>query len=118
MGLIAKLPVALASGMGLNAFFIYTVCISLGFSYVNALSIILIEGLIFLVLTITGGIKKIYASIPDSVRYAIPAGIGLFITLLGLQNSRIIISSQTFHYFLFCLFYIKILLIFANDKSS
>ncbi len=95
MGLIAKLPVALASGMGLNAFFIYTVCISLGFSYENALSIILIEGLIFLVLTITGGIKKIYASIPDSVRYAIPAGIGLFITLLGLQNSRIIISSQT-----------------------
>ena len=58
MGLIAKLPVAFASGLGLNAFFIYTVCISIGFSYENALVIILAEGLIFLILTLTGGIKK------------------------------------------------------------
>lgn len=94
MGLIAKLPVALASGMGLNAFFIYTVCITLGFSYENALMIILIEGLLFLILTLTGGIKKIYEAIPDSIRYAIPAGIGLFIALLGFQNSGIIVSNK------------------------
>ena len=94
MGLIARLPVALASGMGFNAFFVYTVCISLGFSYPNALFIIFMEGIIFLILTLTGGIKRIYAGIPDSVRYSIPAGIGLFIALLGLQNSGIIVSSQ------------------------
>lgn len=93
MGLIAKLPVAMASGMGLNAFFIYTVCISLGFSYSNALFIILLEGLIFLILTLTGGIKKMYEAIPNSIRYSIPAGIGLFIALIGLQNSKIIISN-------------------------
>ena len=94
MGLIAKLPVALASGMGLNAFFIYTVCIALGFSYENALFIIFIEGLIFLILTLTGGIKKIYEAIPDSIRYSIPAGIGLFIALLGFKNSGIIVPNQ------------------------
>ena len=94
MGLIAKLPVALASGMGLNAFFIYTVCITLGFSYENALLIILAEGLIFLILTLTGGIKKIYESIPDCIRYSISAGIGLFIALLGLHSAGIVVSSK------------------------
>lgn len=94
MGFVAKLPVALASGMGLNAFFVYTVCISLGFSYENALFLIFCEGLIFLILTLTGGIKKIYDAIPDSIRFSIPAGIGLFIALLGFQNSGIIISSK------------------------
>lgn len=95
MGLIAKLPVAFASGLGLNAFFIYTVCISIGFSYENALVIILAEGLIFLILTLTGGIKKIYEAIPDSIRFAISAGIGLFIALLGLLNSGIIVANSS-----------------------
>ena len=75
LGFIAKLPIAMASGMGLNAFFIYTTCIALGFSYENALLIILAEGLIFLILTLTGGLKKIYESIPDSIRLSISVGI-------------------------------------------
>ena len=95
MGLIAKLPIAFASGLGLNAFFIYTVCLSLGFSYENSLVIILAEGLIFLILTLTGGIKKIYESIPDNIRFAISAGIGLFIAYLGLLNSGIIVAHKS-----------------------
>lgn len=129
MGFIAKLPLALASGMGLNAFFVYTVCISFGFAYEVALLTIFNEGLIFLILTKTGCIKKIYDAIPNSIRYSIPAGIGLFIALLGFQNSGIIVSSpatglalnsfnllstswqKTFPAFitLFCLFVIAIL---------
>ena len=94
LGFIAKLPIAMASGMGLNAFFIYTACIALGFSYENALLIIFAEGLIFLVLTLTGGLKKIYEAIPNSIRLSISVGIGLFIALLGLMNSGIIISNK------------------------
>ncbi len=94
MGFIARLPIALAGGMGLNAFFVYTVCIASGFSYENALLIIFFEGLIFLILTLTGGIKKIYEAVPDSIRFSIPAGIGLFMTLLGLRNSGIIVPDE------------------------
>ena len=93
MGIIANLPIGLASGMGLNAFFIYTVCISFGFSYENALVTILIEGLIFLFLSLTGGLNKIYDAIPTCVRGAISGGIGLFLALLGLQNAGIIIPN-------------------------
>lgn len=93
MGFIANLPIGLASGMGLNAFFIYTVCISFGFSYENALVTILIEGLIFLFLVLSGGLNKIYDAIPSCVRSAISIGIGLFLALLGLQNARIIIPN-------------------------
>ncbi len=94
MGFIANLPISLASGMGLNAFFVYTVCISFGFSYENALVTILIEGLIFLILAICGGLKKIYDAIPFCVRGAISAGIGLFMALLGLQNAGIIVPNN------------------------
>jgi len=94
MGLIAKLPIGLASGMGLNAFFIYTVCVTLGFSYENALVTILIESVLFLILTLAGALSKIYDAIPNSIRAAIPAGIGLFMALLGFQNSGIIIPNS------------------------
>ena len=94
MGFIANLPISLASGMGLNAFFVYTVCLSFGFSYENALVTILIEGLIFLILTVCGGLKKIYDAIPFCVRGAISAGIGLFMALLGLQNAGIIVPND------------------------
>lgn len=94
MGLIAKLPLALASGMGINAFFVYTVCIGSGLSYANALVLILLEGILFIVLTVTGLRKMLFEAIPDSVKKAIPAGIGLFIAFLGLQNAGIVVNSD------------------------
>lgn len=81
-GILANLPLAQASGMGLNAFFVYTVCIGFGLSYANALVLILMEGVVFILLTVTGLREKIFDSLPDCVRVAIPAGIGLFIALL------------------------------------
>ena len=94
-GLMANLPLAQASGMGLNAFFVYTVCIGFGLSYANALVLILFEGLFFIFLTATGLRKKIFESLPDAVRIAIPSGIGLFIALLGLQNAGIVVPDTS-----------------------
>lgn len=94
-GLLANLPLAQASGMGLNAFFVYTVCIGFGLSYANALVLILIEGITFILLTVTGLRKKIFDSLPDAVRVAIPSGIGLFIALLGLQNAGIVVPDSS-----------------------
>ncbi len=94
-GLLANLPLAQASGMGLNAFFVYTVCIGFGLSYANALVLILIEGIVFILLTVTGLRKKIFDALPTAVRVAIPAGIGLFITFLGLQNAGIVKANDS-----------------------
>ena len=94
-GLIANLPLVMASGMGLNAFFVYTVCIGFGLSYANALVLILGEGIVFILLTVTGLRKKIFESLPDAVRVAIPGGIGLFIALLGLQNAGIVVPNTS-----------------------
>ena len=95
IGLLANLPLAQASGMGLNAFFVYTVCMGLGLSYANALVLVLIDGVVFILLTISGLRKKIFDAIPRSVRVAIPAGIGLFIAFVGLQNAGLIIPSSS-----------------------
>ena len=94
-GLISNLPLVQASGMGLNAFFVYTVCVGFGLSYANALVLILAEGLVFILLTVTGLRKKIFDSLPDAVRVAIPGGIGLFIALLGLQNASIVVPDSS-----------------------
>ena len=94
-GLISNLPLAMASGMGLNAFFVYTACIGFGLSYANALVLILGEGIVFILLTVTGLRKKIFESLPDAVRVAIPGGIGLFIALLGLQNANIVVPDTS-----------------------
>ncbi|MBQ8836073.1 MAG: NCS2 family permease [Clostridia bacterium] len=94
-GLLSNLPLAQASGMGLNAFFVYTVCIGFGLSYANALVLILIEGIVFILLTVTGLRKKIFDALPDVVRVAIPSGIGLFIALLGLQNAGIVVPDSS-----------------------
>ena len=94
-GLLANLPLAQASGMGLNAFFVYTVCIGFGLSYANALVLILAEGIFFILLTVTGLRKKIFESLPDAIRVAIPGGIGLFIALLGLQNAGIVVPNSS-----------------------
>ena len=95
MGLLANLPLAQASGMGLNAFFVYTVCFGFGLTYANALVLVLLDGIVFIILTTTGLRTKIFKAIPDSVRMAIPAGIGLFIAYIGLQNAGLIIGSES-----------------------
>ena len=94
-GLLSNLPLVQASGMGLNAFFVYTVCIGFGFSYANALVLVFFEGIVFILLTVTGLRKKIFDSLPMAVRSAIPAGIGLFIALLGLQNAGIVVDNPS-----------------------
>jgi len=93
IGLLANLPLAQASGMGLNAYFVYTCCFTLGFSYANSLVFILFDGLIFVLLTVTGLRRKLFEAIPKPVRTAIPAGIGLFIAFIGFQNSGIVVAD-------------------------
>lgn len=95
IGLLANLPLAQASGMGLNAFFVYTVCFGFGLTYANALLLVLFDGVLFIVLTLTGVRKKIFDAIPACVRMAIPAGIGLFIAFLGLQNAGIVVQNSS-----------------------
>jgi len=95
IGLLANLPLAQASGMGLNAYFVYTLCLTLGLTYANALVLVLLDGVIFIVLTVTGLRKKIFDAIPRTVRVAIPAGIGLFIAFLGLQNAGLVIKDSS-----------------------
>lgn len=92
---LANLPLGLASGMGLNAFFVYTVCFTFGLSYANALVLVLLDGIVFVILTMTGIRAKLFAAIPDCVRIAIPAGIGLFIAFLGLQDAGIIVAKES-----------------------
>lgn len=95
IGLLANLPLAQAPGMGLNAFFVYTVCFTLGFSYANALVFVLLDGVLFVILTATGLRKIIFEAIPAAVKAAIPAGIGLFIAFLGLQDSGVVVPSSS-----------------------
>lgn len=95
IGLMANLPLAQAPGMGLNAFFVYTVCFTLGFTYANALVFVLLDGLIFVILTVTGLRKIIFEAIPSAVKAAIPAGIGLFIAFLGLQDAKLVIPNAS-----------------------
>lgn len=94
MAFYAKLPFGLAPGMGLNAFFAYTVCLGLGYSWQFALTAVLIEGLIFILLTVTNLREKIVDCLPMTLKHAISAGIGLFIAFLGLQNAGIIVKND------------------------
>ena len=94
MALIGKLPFGLAPGMGLNAFFVYSVCMGMGYSWQFALTAVLIEGLIFIILTVTNVREAIVHAIPVSLRNAIGAGIGLFIAFIGLQSSGFVINSD------------------------
>ena len=94
MALWAKLPFGLAPGMGLNAFFVYTVCMGMGYSWQFALTAVLIEGLIFIVLTLTNLREAIVNAIPTSLKNAIGAGIGLFIAFIGLQNAGVIANND------------------------
>ena len=94
MAFYAKLPFGLAPGMGLNAFFAYTVCLTMGYSWQFALTAVLIEGLIFILLTVTNLREKIVDAIPVTLKNAIGAGIGLFISFIGLQNTGIIVNND------------------------
>lgn len=94
MAFIGKLPFGLAPGMGLNAFFVYTVCLGMGYTWQFALTAVLIEGLIFIVLTLTNVREAIVNAIPASLRNAIGAGIGLFIAFLGLQNAGVVVNND------------------------
>ena len=94
MAFYAKLPFALAPGMGLNAFFAYTVCLGMGYSWQFALTAVLIEGILFILMTVTGIREKIVDALPKPIRDAIAPGIGLFIAFIGLQQSGIIVKSD------------------------
>ncbi len=93
MGIFANLPFALSAGMGLNAFFAYTVCLGMGYSWQWALSAIFVEGIIFLLMTFFNIREAIVNSIPATLKKAIGGGIGLFIAYIGLKNAGIIISD-------------------------
>ena len=95
MALWGKMPFGLAPGMGLNAFFVYTVCLGMGYTWQFALTAVFIEGLIFILLTLTNLREAIVNAIPDSMKNAIGAGIGLFIAFIGLQNAGIIINNDS-----------------------
>ena len=94
MGIYAGLPFALAPGMGLNAYFAYTVCGQMGIDWRTALTAVFIEGILFLVMALFGARRAIFKSMPKSLAYGISAGIGLFITLIGLKNSGIVTYSK------------------------
>ena len=93
MALIGKLPFGLAPGMGLNAFFVYSVCMGMGYSWQFALTAVLVEGLIFIVLTLTNVREAIVDAIPMSLRNAIGAGIGLFIAFIGLKSAGVVVDD-------------------------
>ena len=94
MALYAKLPLALAPGMGLNALFAYTVCLVMGYSWQFALTAVFLEGLVFLLLTVTNLREKIVDVIPHALKNAIGAGIGLYIAFIGLQGAGIIVNND------------------------
>jgi len=95
MGFYANLPFAQAPGMGLNAFFTFTVCMTLKFTWQQALSAVLISGILFIVITVTSIREKIVDAIPQNLKFAISGGIGLFIALIGLKTGGIIVVNPS-----------------------
>lgn len=94
MGCLANYPVALAPGMGVNALFTYTVCLTYGYSWQAALAAVFVSGLIFIVISITGIRKLIINAIPKNMKLAIGAGIGFFIAFIGFKNAGIVAASE------------------------
>lgn len=95
MGILANYPIALAPGMGLNAFFAYTVVLGMGHTWQFALCAVLIEGIIFIILTATNVREKIIDCIPPVLKHAVTAGIGLFIAFIGLANAGLVVNGST-----------------------
>lgn len=94
MGFLANYPIALAPGMGLNVFFANTIVLQMGYSWQFALMAVFIEGLIFILLTVTNLREKIIECIPTNLKYAVTAGVGLFIAYIGLKNASIIVDGS------------------------
>lgn len=92
--LYAKVPFAQAPGMGLNAFFAYTVVLGMGYTYGQALVIVFLSGIFFIIITAVGLREAIIRSIPDAVKTAITPGVGLFITIIGLKNAGLVIANS------------------------
>lgn len=95
MAILANYPFALAPGMGLNAFFAYTVVIGMGYSWELALTAVFLEGIIFIILSVTKVREAIFNAIPRNLKSAVSVGIGLFIAFIGLQNANIVVSGAT-----------------------
>lgn len=93
MAFYANLPFAQASGMGLNAFFTYSVVLGLGYTWQQALAAVFISGILFIIITVTSIREKIVDALPQNLKYAISGGIGLFIALIGLKNGGVIVAS-------------------------
>lgn len=95
MAVFANYPFALAPGMGLNAYFAYTVVLGMGYSWQVALTAVFVEGLVFIVLSLTNVREAIFNAIPLNLKAAVSVGIGLFIAFIGLQNAKIVIGGST-----------------------
>ncbi len=95
MALLANYPFALAPGMGLNAYFAYTVVLGYGYSWQVALLAVFVEGLIFIVLSVTNVREAIFNAIPMTLKSAVSAGIGLFIAFIGLQNAKLVVNNDS-----------------------
>ena len=94
MALLTNFPLALAPGMGINAFFAFTVCIGMGIPWQSALGLVFINGCLFLLLSVTGVREKILGAIPYSMKMAVSAGIGLFIAFIGLENGGLVVANS------------------------
>ena len=92
---LSNYPFVLAPGMGLNAFFAYTVCGQLGYSWQVALAAVFVEGIIFIILSLTKVREAIFNCIPPALKYGVTSGIGLFIAFIGLQNAKIVVAGPT-----------------------
>ena len=95
MAFYAKMPFALASGMGINAFFAYTLVIVLGYSWQQALAAVFVEGIVFILLTFFKVREAIVNAIPLNLRYSISVGIGLFIAFIGLKNGGLVVANES-----------------------
>ncbi|HCO29888.1 MAG TPA: guanine permease, partial [Lachnospiraceae bacterium] len=95
MVVLANYPFVLAPGMGLNAYFAYTVCGNMGYSWEVALAAVFIEGIVFIILSMTSVREAIFNAIPMTLKYAVTTGIGLFITFLGLKNANLVVPDNS-----------------------
>ena len=95
MAFLSNYPFALSAGMGLNAYFAYTVVLKMGYSWQMALAAVFVEGVIFILISLTRVREAVFNAIPMSLKHAVSAGIGLFIAFIGLQNCKLVVDSST-----------------------